>query len=108
MFGLHPACPGVVARGARQEIRRHLLGEREMFGILGDAVQIEHELRDAGGPAALADVVPEPWRSLFGNAALENAVRGFQYPGHPCLIARHLRELVKEPRRAGRPMAPAE
>ena len=75
MFRLDPPRSFIITGGPRQQIGGHLLREGEMFRIARDTVQVEHELRDAGRTAALAHVVPESGRALFGDAAREQRVR---------------------------------
>ena len=109
MLGLHPAQPLRVACAAREKVVGHLLREGQIFRhSRGHAMQIEQELRDAGGSAALADVVPEAGRALFGDAALQDGVRRSVHPGQPLLVASDLGELIPEARRAGRTVAPAQ
>src|SRR5262249_59202539 len=83
-------------------------GEGEILRVARDAVQIEEELRDARGSAALAHVVPEALRALAGNAARQDPVGRAADPRHPRRIAGGRIQLVEEPRRARRTVAPAE
>src|SRR5215471_7811874 len=108
ILGLDPARAAAVPRRAREQIRGHLRREIEVAPILGDAVEIEEELRDAGVAAALPNVVPEARRPRLRDAALEDAVGRLADPRHPRTVAGHDRELIEEPRRARRSVAPAQ
>src|SRR5690349_2333212 len=108
MFSLYPAESFFVARAARQEVVGHLLREREVSRILPHAVQVEEELPDARGAAALADVVPESRSALLGDAALEERVCRAVHPRQPLLVAGRLGELIPESRCADGPVTPTE
>src|SRR5262249_12432277 len=103
-----PSRAPLVGRSLGQHLLLHALRECHASRLLGGAVQLEEELRDAGAPAALAHVVPEAGCRVVGDAALLDAARATLYPSRPARLAGDACELLEEARGSRGTVAPAE